>query len=118
MSPARSMMARSPRSRTRTSSRVVVIAVSFQVHDEPDGVERTVVGRLELVDHVLDEEEPPAAWRLRAGQLRLEVRRLRLLELAPAAAVGDLDAQALAARDHAHRHRQLGAVAVAVLHRV
>src|SRR6186997_1896721 len=54
-------------------------------HDELDGVMRLGRVRAQVVDHVLDEEEPPAPRLLQARELRLEIGRLGLGDLLAAA---------------------------------
>ena len=61
---------------------------------ELDGVLVSVGRDAEVVDHVLDQEEAPAARLLQPFELRLEVGRLGLGDLALAALVGDADERA------------------------
>src|SRR5207248_9306548 len=69
--------------RTRTSSALAVIAVSFpavplvESHDQLDGLVVVIARDAQLVHHALDQEEAPAARRLLVGQLRLQVWPLR-----------------------------------------
>src|SRR6266498_2291995 len=82
MSPARSRTATLAWYRTATASSLVAIgclrslsggAVTAQVHDEVDRVVRAVAGGAQLVDHVADQEQAPAAGGLPAGDLGVQV---------------------------------------------
>src|SRR2546425_7170734 len=73
-SVGRSTIAVPSADRTLRRSPAVAIATSFETRDELDHPPRTVGAHVDVVDHVLDQEEAPPAWLLRAGELRLEIR--------------------------------------------
>ena len=64
--------------------------------DQGEGLAGAVGLDLHRVDHVLDEEQAPAAWLLLAGQLLLEVGLLGVAERPAEPAVGDPDDQVAA----------------------
>src|SRR3954454_16673589 len=74
-------------------------------HDELQGVEAGLDALVGLVDHVLDEEQPPSARTLKAGQLRFDVgdlvARLRL----STAQVDDLHAVLVGAGEDSYHDR-------------
>src|ERR1700709_2700926 len=123
MSPARSMTATSPRFLTTVpavpavSLVVIVIASVVHAHHELEHVVVSVTGLLGLVDHVLDQEQAPAAWTLQPRELRLDVRHLCLVVLAGPAEVLDLHADPVGLGEHPHRDRLVGAGVGGVLHR-
>src|SRR6185503_14077712 len=104
--------------RTSACSSLAVIWASLQTQHELDGASASLARDSRLVNHLLDQEQTPAAGLLAAFELRLQIRLLRLGELAGVASVGDLHAQAIGRAEHANRDRQIGPVLVAVLHRV
>src|SRR3954454_5074539 len=119
-SPARSITATPSRRRTAGLS-LVAIVFSLQAQGELEGVVLPVARLARLVDHVLDQEQPPAARALQPRELGLDVRLLALAGLGRrgrAAEVGDLDAHAPVTGQHAHADRAVGAVLGAVLHGV
>src|SRR5258708_19779170 len=91
------MMAALPSWRTVASSGLVAIVASFQVHNEFDGVSFLIHRHVHLVDHLLDQEQAPAARSLRPGQLGFQVWHVRLRDRLAPALVGD-----------AHRYRPIG----------
>src|SRR3954454_23080898 len=102
-SPARSITATPSRRRTAGIS-LVAIVVSFQAQAELEGVVLPVAHLARLVDHVLDQEEDPAARALQPLELGLEVRDLVLPDTAAAhaaAEVGDLHPHQAVAGEHA-----------------
>src|SRR5579863_8956713 len=74
---------------TASSVAWLLIASSFPVHDQLDRVAGAVRVLAQLVDHLLDEEQAPAARRLAAGELLLDVGHGRRRELAVAAVIDD-----------------------------
>jgi hypothetical protein len=52
-----------------------------------------VAGDIHIVDHVLDQEQAPAARRLHTLQLGLQVRRFGIEGRWPAPLIGDLDGE-------------------------
>src|SRR3954462_8360043 len=90
-SPARSITATPSRPRTAGIS-LLAIVISLQAQAELEGVVLPVARLARLVDHVLDQEEPPAARALQALELGLQVRLLVLLLGRRATEVGDLHA--------------------------
>src|SRR3954454_8298325 len=116
-SPTRSITATPSRRRTAGIS-LVAIVFSLQAQAELEGVVLPVARLARLVDHVLDQEEAPAARALQALELQLEVGDL-VLELGRGPAeVGDLHAHEAVAGEHADADGTVLAVARAVLHRV
>src|SRR5262249_12289038 len=94
MSPTSSTTGVPASSRTYACSSAVAICVtSFEVHDESDRVPAVRVRDADLVDHVLDEQEPPASRLLEPFQLRLEIGNLCLTGGAAERVVGDRDRQ-------------------------
>src|SRR5262245_34298097 len=78
-SPVSSIPAVPASSCTRASSSAVAIrATSFQVEDELDRVPAARIRDTDLVNHVLDQKQPPAAGLLQARELEVDVRRLGL----------------------------------------
>src|SRR5947209_19741767 len=77
-SEGRSMTAAPSADRTLRRSPAVAIATSFETRDELDHPPRSVGAHVHVVEHVLDQEEAPAAWLHPAGDLRLAVRHRRL----------------------------------------
>src|ERR1700755_1886382 len=93
MSPARSITAPSSRLRTAVPavSLVVIVVASLGrdltwvmvgAHHELEHVMGAVAALVSFVDHVLDQEQPPAPRSLQTLELRLDVRHLRLVVLA------------------------------------
>src|SRR3954454_8228534 len=119
-SPARSITATPSRRRTAGIS-LVAIVVSLQAQSELECVVLPVARLARLVDHVLDQEEAPAARALQPVELRLDVRDLGL-GIGPthpaATEVGDLHAHEALAAEHAEAHGAVVAVARPVLHGV
>src|ERR1700684_2314512 len=107
--------------RTRVvASHMLVMCRSCRSHGQPDGVPLAVGRYIHRVDHVADEEQPPAARALVAVQLLDEIRLLMVavagVRLATLVADGDGDVIAVAG--NLDLDRDLGAVPVAVLDRV
>src|SRR3954454_12190791 len=116
MSPVSSITALSPSSRTRASSSAVAIAAtSFQLQDELDHVPALGVRDAQLVDHVLDQEETPAARLLEARELRFEVGRLGVAGRPADALVRDPDDERAVSNLDVDLDRQVLARLVAVL---
>src|SRR5215208_2799868 len=118
MSPVRSIRHAPSRLRTLAWSSLVVIWASLQAQGELDGVSARLARHARLVNHLLDQEQAPAARLLATLELRLKVRGLGFWQLAGVAAVGHLNEHALRGEQYADRYRPIGAVLVAVLHRV
>src|SRR5919198_5738576 len=100
---------------TSASNSPAAIWRLLEVHDQLDDVVPLVGGGEQLVDHVLDQEQPPAAGALLPGQLGVEVRDGHLRQRALAPLVGDAYAQAGLVGDHPDADRQLRARVVAML---
>jgi len=81
-------------------------------------VQAPCLERTYLIDHVLDQVEPPAADRLLAGQLDCKVRRLPFGGGPAVSLVGYTHGQRLGRGQHADEDGTLALVLVAVLHRV
>src|SRR6185295_11459589 len=75
--------------RTIASSVVSAIVPSVEPHDQLDRVVFLVAHHSKVVDHVLDQEESPPTWLLQSRELRFQVGRGRLRDLASAAVVDD-----------------------------
>src|SRR5215208_4275063 len=119
ISPIRSSTATPGTRRTVASRCLTVIVVPFQVHYHLDGVVGFIAGYVHLVDHVLDQEQPPAPGRLQTLQLGLQVRRLLVgVGDRAAALVGDAHRQIRLRREHPDLDGYLRTVVVAVLHGV
>src|SRR5438093_6651762 len=114
-SEGRSMTAAPSADRTLRRSPAVAIATSFETRDELDHPPRSVGAHVHVVDHVLDQEETPAARLLFAGELRLEIRPRGLGHRAVAAAVRDADEQLVVGRQDLHADRHVLTEAIAVL---
>src|SRR2546423_13304628 len=71
-----------------------------------------------VVDHLLDQEKAPPTRLLQAGQLRLEIGRRCLGDIAAAAEVGDAHDDVTVVRADLEPYWQLGAPLVPVLDRV
>src|SRR5215217_1454629 len=119
ISPFRSITAKPGSWRTVASRCLAGIVSSFQVHYHLDGVVGFIAGDVHLVDHVLDQEQPPAPGRLQTLQLGLQVRRLLVWVPDRAAAlIGDTHRQVRLRREHLDLDGHLRFVLVAVLHGV
>src|SRR5215207_7910281 len=101
MSPVRSITTAASRSRTAACSSCVAITASFQAQDELQRASAAFAGHARLVDHLLDQEQAPAARLLAALELGLDVRCLRLGRLGRVATVGDLYTQTVGAVEDA-----------------
>ena len=64
-----------------------------KMNDQFHGVVHVVGGHVHLIDHILDEKQPPAARRLLPGQLGRQVGRLGFGDGLLQTAVGDADPQ-------------------------
>src|SRR5215217_40548 len=105
--------------RTLVSRWSVGIFVSFQIYDQLDGVVIGVTRDAQLVDHVLDQEQSPAPLRLRALQLGLQVRCLRVrARWRTTTPVDDAHQETLPKKVYLDPDRDFGHVPVAVLHGV
>src|SRR6476661_6327682 len=90
-SPTRSRIATPPLSRTDTSSScTAIIVASSQVQDELERASAAFAGHDRLVDHLLDQEEPPAARRLLAGELGRQVGSLGRAQFGGTTEITDL----------------------------
>src|SRR5215208_6495063 len=105
--------------RTVASRCLAAIVASFQVHYHLDGVVGFIAGDVHLVDHVLDQEQPPAPGRLQTLQLGLQVRHLLVgLGNRTPTLVSDTHRQVRLRREHLDLDGHLRFVLVAVLHGV
>src|SRR5215217_5505977 len=103
--------------RTLVSRWSVGIFVSFQIYDQLDGVVIGVTRDAQLVDHVLDQEQSPAAGTLYALQLGLQVRCLRVrARWRTTTPVDDAHQETLPKKVYLDLDRDFGGVPVAVLH--
>src|SRR5437867_4281777 len=106
------------RRRTIARSAVSAISPSSEPHDQLDCVVPLVARDAELVDHVLDQEETPAARLLQSRELRFEIGMRRLGDLSAAAVIGDAHDHLGVHRDDLDPHGKLGASLVPVFDRV
>src|SRR6267143_7155086 len=113
-----SITVRPARRRTIARSTVSAIIPSSESHDQLHGVMPRVAGDAHVVDHLLDQKETPTARFLEAGELRLEVRRHRLGDVATAAEVCDANDDVTVARADLEMNGKFGVALVAVLDRV
>src|ERR671933_308134 len=74
ISPRRSIIVTPALFRTRASNCCACIVISFPQKNELDGMTPLIDGHVHVVDHVLDQEEPPATRALQSLQLGLETR--------------------------------------------
>src|SRR5215208_3174112 len=119
ISPVRSITATPGSWRTVASRCLAGIVASFQVHYHLDGVVGFIADDVHLVDHVLDQEQPPAPGRMQTLQLGLQVRRLLVWVRDRAATlIGDTHRQVRLRREHLDLDGHLRFVLVAVLHGV
>src|SRR5215216_3084651 len=110
-----------PRSwRTLASRCLAGIVLSVQVYDQLDGVMVRVSRDAYLVDHVLDQEQPPPPRRLHALQLGLQVWHLCGVRARWRAAtpVDDAHQEAFLQEPYLDLDRDFGYVPVAVFHGV
>src|SRR5918998_618395 len=119
ISPRRSSTTPPGSWRTLASRWLACIVVSFQVYDQLDGVVVGVSRDAQLVDHVLDQEQAPAPRSLRARQLGLQVRNLRVrARWRTTTPVDDAHQETLLQAPYLDHDRDFGSVPVAVLHGV
>src|SRR5438067_10643121 len=77
MSPCKSMTETPGWKRTVASSGCPIIVASCAIENELDSMVGVVAGHVDRVNHLRNQEEPPASWRLQTGELRFQVGRLR-----------------------------------------
>src|SRR5918999_363515 len=109
MSPLSSMTAVPSRVLTFASASVFAIRCSFQMKHKLHGVMGAVALDGHVVDHVLDEEQPPAAWLLKSLELGFEVRGLHLRDVSLSSLIGDPDLEIVPGCEDLDGDRQIGA---------